>query len=159
MPRRLALLVLLVALVPGVVPARATTPGPNGVIAFNTCQSGSFGTVNPDGSGRADLPLWSPPEQNSFRPLAFSPDGNTVLIAHKEADPPPGGGLNEYSIYATPLDGSAPTRLTPLGESSYDATWSPDGRQIAYITNRDTPPGTCRASSTCSTSRPVRGGG
>jgi Tol biopolymer transport system component/serine/threonine protein kinase len=59
------------------------------------------------------------------RAPAFSPDGNQVAFAFK-------GEPKSSGIYTALIDGDKPLRLTD-NPDDYGATWSPDGRQIAFV--------------------------
>jgi Tol biopolymer transport system component len=54
----------------------------------------------------------------------------------------PGTGGYENDVVAIPSNGGAVTNVSNASTSSdYSPTWSPDGRQIAYILQRNGPPG------------------
>lgn len=55
----------------------------------------------------------------------FSPDGKSISVDLRD----PKTGKDDVWIY--PVAGGQPTRIT-FGPDDYRATWSPDGRQIAY---------------------------
>ena len=85
-------------------PARATTPGQNGRIAFQSFSSGNASndeiyTMNPDGTGRAQL------THNAARDdfPAQSPDGTKIAFSR------PG-------IWVMDADGSNMTQLTKAGD-------------------------------------------
>jgi TolB protein len=40
-------------------------------------------------------------------------------------------------VYATPLDGGEPTRVTAEGTYAGQPTWSPDGKRLAYVAERE----------------------
>lgn len=56
---------------------------------------------------------------------AFSPDGNQVAFAGY-------GPLNSDGLYTVLIEGEKPLKLTN-NPGDYCATWSPDGRQIAFL--------------------------
>jgi len=55
----------------------------------------------------------------------FSPDGKSISADVRD----PKTGKDDVWIY--PVAGGQPTRIT-FGPDDYRATWSPDGREIAY---------------------------
>lgn len=66
--------------------------------------------------------------------VSWSPDGRTLLF-----NGCPGLPCNEqdYEIYSMPATGGAPTRLTFDTLPDYDPYFSPDGKQIAWLTKSD----------------------
>jgi Tol biopolymer transport system component len=110
----------------------ATFPGSNGRIAFS--QDNGLGdqlfTANADGS---DIrPLID--AANSFPGGLpdWSPDGKTILFdsGHASTEAPPGPGFH-IDVYAVSAKGGTPRRLTFSG-LNLKASWSPDGRRIAF---------------------------
>jgi len=114
---------LLAVLAAGVLaaPAHATTPGTNGLIAFEDLSTQPFRieTVAADGSTR------SAPLVTGTHP-AWSPDGTQIAYIA------PGGGANQ--IWVMDADGSNATQITsdPAGHGADYPTWSPDGKRIAF---------------------------
>lgn len=102
--------------------AEAAYPGQNGKIAF--VRAGQIWTVNPDGTGAAQLtsdPVMKDEPQ-------WSPDG--TRIAYTAGDPLTGGG-QQRQIRVMNADGSGDAQLR--APWTYSPTWSPDGSRIAFV--------------------------
>jgi dipeptidyl-peptidase 4 len=65
------------------------------------------------------------PEKLSLDDYSWSPDGQSVLLS----------GLHDLWLYR--MDGRGLTRLTRSGEDEEFATFSPDGRRIAFVREND----------------------
>jgi dipeptidyl aminopeptidase/acylaminoacyl peptidase len=64
----------------------------------------------------------------------ISPDGRTVAFQVTTVDVP--GNKKPAQIWTVPLDGGTPKQITHEGESNQRPRWSPDGKRIAYISDR-----------------------
>ncbi|MHB8694983.1 MAG: TolB family protein [Solirubrobacteraceae bacterium] len=110
----------------------------NGRIAFSSDRSGVFAiwTINPDGTGATQLTQHDTTIQDWWP--VVSPDGQR--IAFTRYDGPPGPGTSE-AIYIMNADGSNLQRLSNVGNNVDDnlADFSPDGRKIAFISDRNDP--------------------
>ena len=106
----------------------ATQPGPR--IAFVRTDLGPpyashIFVMNPDGSGLRQLT-----DSNSFDwNETWSPDGSRLLFDRLTRSS--SSGPYQSDIYVVRADDSRLQRLTDSG-SSWGASWSPDGRTIAY---------------------------
>jgi dipeptidyl aminopeptidase/acylaminoacyl peptidase len=68
-----------------------------------------------------------------------SPDGTLVAFVRTTTDVTT--GKRNADIWVVPSDGSAPPRLLAGGEKSENTPrWSPEGRRLAFISNRDGAP-------------------
>ena len=79
-------------------------------------------------SNRAGItePLWRG-EEMAGSPL-FSPDGTSLLVARGSGD--------EWDLWKIDIESQIPTRVTFDPGYDADAVWSPDGRMIAYSSQR-----------------------
>lgn len=108
--------------------AGATTPGPNGRIAFSSTRDGTstneLYSAAPDGTDAKRL-TWSMAVEQS---PAWSPDGTRIAYE----------SLSKHSvIFVMNADGSGQTQLSPAdGATDAQPSWSPDGRQLAFASTR-----------------------
>src|SRR5258708_24822739 len=65
---------------------------------------------------------------------ALSPDGK--LVAYTVATPDLEKNAQSKQIYVVPVAGGAPRLLTRDGSSNDRARWSPDSKEIYFISNR-----------------------
>ena len=66
----------------------------------------------------------------------LSPDGRTVLYTHTTTDGKT--GRRNADIWSVPADGTGQPKALIAGERSENtARWSPDGKRIAFLANRD----------------------
>lgn len=91
-------------------------------------QSGSLKTIEP--ADIVDLREVSDPQ--------ISPDGK--LIVYSVLRRLPGAGHDDTSIWLVPADASTQERPLVFGEGSAgNARWSPDGRRVAFLSDRANP--------------------
>jgi Tol biopolymer transport system component len=131
-PKRALTTVLLLSASALALPgaAAAAYPGANGYLAFTSTQDGGARHIFLDRAGDVvDLTAaWSSGWEIQPR---FSPDGREILFTGMEH------GLPNTELFVMGADGSGRTQITNTPEGNSDATWSPDGTQIAFVSERD----------------------
>ena len=119
MKRQLGFWAALVALLALPASAPATFPGANGMIAF--VRAGDIWTVNPDGSGLAQVTSGSAIDDTP----AWSADGGTLAFSRRQGDSP-------GDIWLV-RPGSPPARFTNTPAFSEGApAWAPDGVHLSF---------------------------
>lgn len=113
--------------------------GSLGAFQFAISESGTLLYVPGEGGDKFQ-PVWvrrdghEAPINAAFRTLcrclALSPDGKRIAVAHR------GDTANADDIWVYELDQAAFSRLTVDDSSDYRPFWSPDGRQIGFVSNR-----------------------
>jgi len=122
----------------GTAPITGFDWSPDGTrIAFTSGSSASSLTIVPLGGG-TPVTMAIPGESSA---PAWSPDGRTVAIVAGNVQFVFGAGyfgnVGASAIWLIPLDGSSPTALTSDHATSVSPQWSPDGRSLFWISDRD----------------------
>jgi Tol biopolymer transport system component len=73
--------------------------------------------------------LTTPPEATGDTAAAFSPDSKTVAFIRS-------AGFTSEDIYLTPTDGGEPRRLTADEQHIDNMTWTADGGELVFSSNR-----------------------
>jgi TolB protein len=107
-------------------------------LAFESVVGGSgYNTdiyvVNVDGSGQQQLTRQPLQEQVP----AWSPDGRRIAFESYRDERPLGGRRWQRLMQVMNADGSEQRKLTRLSNSDGSFSWSPDGRRIAFVSDRD----------------------
>jgi Tol biopolymer transport system component len=124
-----ALLALLTPLT-AAVPARATFPGSNGLIVFDTpfAPHSQIFTVRPDGAGREQLTHFSG-RQEACQP-AWSADGSNIVFVVSRGPCDEGGHAR---IWVMSAGGTRQHQIThDPGFRDIYPSWSPSGRKIVF---------------------------
>jgi dipeptidyl aminopeptidase/acylaminoacyl peptidase len=132
-PRRVASLSVTVALVLGVSsgPALATAPGTNGPIVFSSY--GKIYTIQPDGSGLAQVVRTDEEHKYDFYP-SWSPDGLRIVTSGEMQEPD--GYWTTTGLQVFSSDGTGFEHL-PIAGYIESPAWSPDGAHILFIRDRE----------------------
>lgn len=110
--------------------APAAYPGTNGELAFTSTQDGGVRHIFvANGSSIVDL-TGASTKASETQPK-FSPDGREILFTRTAA------GSANTQLFVMGAGGSGRTQLTHTAQGNGDATWSPSGTQIAFVSERD----------------------
>lgn len=134
MPRRIASAVAIAIVGLAAAPAGATPPGTNGQIAWQRevrDKPPDLWAANPD--GKAQRKVLSTPGNVEAEP-AWSPTAPTTLAFIRETP------RQRQEVYLGDIATGRLQRVTRHRASTFTPAFSPDGRRIAYHTDRDFPP-------------------
>jgi Tol biopolymer transport system component len=110
-------------------------PSPDGKwIAFTSDRCGHGATqiyIMPADSGGEARQLTHEPDSVRAGTPSWAPDGKSILFVSTRG--------RRYNIYSVPFDGGNPRQLTHAPGSHRFGTYSGDGRQIAFYSNRVRP--------------------
>lgn len=122
--------------------ATVTSPPPStdsvsGLIAFYSERDGNaeIYTMHADGSGLQRLTDTPADDMTSD----WSPDGTKLVFVSDRDDPNPHKCFPKcnYEVYIMNADGSEQQRLTDTPAAEHHPVWSPNGSQIAFVSERD----------------------
>ncbi len=105
------------------------------LIAFHSDRDGDFEiyVMNADGNGVVRLT-----DNDSWDDSpAWSPDGRRIAFTSNRDDPDPKDDEHVMNIYVMNADGNGVVRLTGNVSLNDEPAWSPDGRRIAFHSDRD----------------------
>ena len=103
------------------------------VVALQCYAGGTFHvwTMKPDGTGLKQITFG----HGDDREPRISPDGKTIVFASDRAFKTAANGASEGSsdIWTVPVAGGEPTQLTHSNMDEFEPSWSPDGKQIVFV--------------------------
>jgi Tol biopolymer transport system component len=108
------------------------TPSPDGKWLAYTKQTGPARQIwiRPIGGG-TDRQLTNEPDTSRAMTPSWAPDSKSLLFVSNRT--------REYNVYSIPIEGGEPRPMSDVPASNRFAAYSPDGRQIAFPSNRRRP--------------------
>lgn len=104
-------------------------------IACNIFREGDFDIYLTDANGTSFKNISNQPHTDAYP--NWSPDGLRIAFHTTRHDNPKDDYDGNWEIYSMNVDGSDQTRLTNNPKLDWLPVWSPDGKQIAFFSNRD----------------------
>lgn len=107
-------------------------------IAFSSSREGRTKIYSMNIDGTDTKRLTNPPQGDDSFP-AWSWDGTKIAFSSTRDDPACGasGLFCKNEIYVMNADGSDVRRITLNAADDYYPTWAPDGRRLAFVSERD----------------------
>ncbi len=131
----LARLILASVIVLVLTPLIAVVDAP-ARIAFVSHREGNPEIYVMDADGGNQRRLTNNPDKD-YSP-SWSPDGKRIIfMSNRDGHTHLIHGWSTYEIYVMDADGSNPQNLTNDRNDDRDPAWSPDGKRIAFVSNRD----------------------
>jgi Tol biopolymer transport system component len=128
------LLILLRVLSVEFVQAQESATVGVGRVAFESDQSGhsDIYVMNADGSHQKQLTRASSEEEENLRPV-WSPDCQQIVVTRLWTKP-----SHRSELYVMAANGTMarPLRPAPAAASDWEPTWSPDGTELAFVSDR-----------------------
>jgi Tol biopolymer transport system component len=115
--------------------AHTTLPGRNGVIAFSSNRDGDFDIWTVDATGFYPVQLTNAP--GSDGQPSYSPNGKRIAFQSTRDFPATAPPATVFEIYVMNADGTNPVRLTNNAVLDFEPVFSPDGKKLAFYSNRD----------------------
>jgi Tol biopolymer transport system component len=103
-------------------------------IAFFSEREGKYGIWVMNSDGTNPIPVGTPPGVNDYP--TWSPDSQRIAWNCTMGKRHP-SGRGDFEICVANADGTGLTQLTDTEGSNKYPTWSPDGSQIAFVSNRN----------------------
>jgi serine/threonine-protein kinase len=114
-----------------VLPASPPLPTPSAAPTSTAIVVPTIAPIATPPTATAEPPTATPPPASPTPTAADLPTGTLLYSSDKEG---------AWAIYQLNPDGSGERRLTDLAANNYQGVWSPDGTQIAFVSERDNNP-------------------
>ena len=106
-------------------------------IAFQSDRDRNYEIYLMDDDGKNQQNLTNHPDSDDLAP-AWSPDGTRIVfMSDRDGHVPKGGVLPNFEIYVIDADGGNQQNLTNNPSDDRQPAWSPDGKRIAFVSDRD----------------------